>query len=660
MALLCAFGRPAFAPAATIGRVPAGARVVRVTINGEKAIGEGTLRRLMRLNPTHRFVLFPRYHEFYRDFLRADVQAIASYYVQQGFPDVTVADTVRVRPKSDPPEVEITLTISEGERETLAAVRLEGVTATTPEKLRESMVLHEGKPFTDLMVKVDRETIKNWYYEHGFPWVTVEAGQEVPREVTFLVHEHARAYFGEVSLAEGLDTLTTEPRVILRQVPFRPGDLFQSSQLAEYERRLYATGLFSNVHFSLPAESQVDSAHQFSVRVAVTERPFRYVEGGLDYDAVGLLVSTAKLGTHNIGGTARQLEGAGELGLSVRNLSKGSGHIISSSSLSLAGVEPWFLFPRTQASLGPVYDYRRVIGNELDRTSKVGMVFTLQRDLARKSRVGAKLSEFYLWHRPPPDSTGVQLVEGSENRLIDTSFDGDFRDNIFDPTRGTAIHGQLQYAGLGGKTNYLKGVAEQSWFVSLRSRMVLGVRVRGGTIGPLGTVAITDPGCGLDEERALLSRVNPLDRFRLGGATSVRGYAEQAIGAANPKDPTYPCALPIQAEFGQYNAGGLAELLLNIELRFRLSGRLGMAAFLDGGNVWAFTGDIAAGRLLPTTHRLEDNDMKYSAGIGIRVATPVGPFRLDYARKVGIPSDFAVGTPDRAPDRLQFALGSSF
>ena len=116
----------------------------------------------------------------------------------------------------------------------------------------------------------------------------------------------------------------------------------------------------------------------------------------------------------------------------------------------------------------------------------------------------------------------------------------------------------------------------------------------------------------------------------------------------------------MEADFGGYNAGGLAELLLNLEMRFRLSARFGMAAFLDGGNVWGLTSDISRGRLLPTSHRLEDNDMKYSAGVGLRVTTPVGPFRLDYARKIGIRSDSSISTTESAADRLQFALGASF
>lgn len=98
----------------------------------------------------------------------------------------------------------------------------------------------------------------------------------------------------------------------------------------------------------------------------------------------------------------------------------------------------------------------------------------------------------------------------------------------------------------------------------------------------------------------------PLDkRFYAGGGGSVRGFGYQRIG---PRDAQ-----------GRPNGGSsLAEG--SVELRQRVSGNLGMVAFLDAG---------AVGQ----TIRPDVGEMRYGAGLGLRYATAIGPLRLD----VGVP-----------------------
>ena len=80
--------------------------------------------------------------------------------------------------------------------------------------------------------------------------IRVEADQEIPQQITYFIEEHARARFGSVTVLDSASALATRQRVILRNAPFKSGDLFQSSLLSEYERRLYSTGLFTSVSWS--------------------------------------------------------------------------------------------------------------------------------------------------------------------------------------------------------------------------------------------------------------------------------------------------------------------------------------------------------------------------------------------------------------------------
>ncbi len=94
------------------------------------------------------------------------------------------------------------------------------------------------------------------------------------------------------------------------------------------------------------------------------------------------------------------------------------------------------------------------------------------------------------------------------------------------------------------------------------------------------------------------------ERFFAGGGGSVRGYGFQEAG-------------PIDDNGNPEGGSSIAEI--NVEARQRLTEKLQLALFTDGGAVYDsetpdFSGDFLVG-----------------AGAGIRYATPVGPIRLDVA-----------------------------
>ena len=111
------------------------------------------------------------------------------------------------------------------------------------------------------------------------------------------------------------------------------------------------------------------------------------------------------------------------------------------------------------------------------------------------------------------------------------------------------------------------------------------------------------------------ARVPLFQRLFAGGSTSVRGYERRHLG---PKDNP--------AMFGQDRdpepIGGNALFETGVELRFPIRGNFRGTAFVDAGNVWDDQGDIAL------------DDLRYTPGLGIRYVTPIGPVRLDAARRM--------------------------
>jgi outer membrane protein insertion porin family len=90
--------------------------------------------------------------------------------------------------------------------------------------------------------------------------------------------------------------------------------------------------------------------------------------------------------------------------------------------------------------------------------------------------------------------------------------------------------------------------------------------------------------------------------------------------------------------------GGRASVALSAEFLFPLPGTgndqtIRSFLFLDGGNVF--------------NSRVEWNQLRYSAGIGLNWLSPIGPLKLS----VGYPLR---KRPGDDPQRVQFQIGSAF
>jgi outer membrane translocation and assembly module TamA len=67
-----------------------------------------------------------------------------------------------------------------------------------------------------------------------------------------------------------------------------------------------------------------------------------------------------------------------------------------------------------------------------------------------------------------------------------------------------------------------------------------------------------------------------------------------------------------------YPTGGNALLLGGVEMRYNLTRAFQVATFLDTGNVYPETRDLAL------------SDLRWSTGLGLRYRTPIGPIRVDW------------------------------
>jgi outer membrane protein assembly factor BamA len=187
----------------------------------------------------------------------------------------------------------------------------------------------------------------------------------------------------------------------------------------------------------------------------------------------------------------------------------------------------------------------------------------------------------------------------------------DRRSDPFDPIGGWFASSNLELSrpSLGSDLSFLKGFLQFYQFQPVGRGIIVASAARMG-------LART-----YDGQDLLFS-----ERFFAGGATSVRGYRQDDLGPRNAFDEA---------------AGGMALLVVNEELRFPVYRWLRGVGFVDLGNVYDTVGAISFG------------DLQIGVGAGVRLDTPVGLFRVD----------FAVPANPRSFDpkwKIHFGLGHAF
>jgi len=117
--------------------------------------------------------------------------------------------------------------------------------------------------------------------------------------------------------------------------------------------------------------------------------------------------------------------------------------------------------------------------------------------------------------------------------------------------------------------------------------------------------------------------IPPEQRFYAGGPNDVRGFDRNELGPVVyviPQSAVGPVINPDSVRVAA--TGGNRIAVANVELRVPspvLGSRLRLAAFVDAGGVWQRGSNQRAAII------------RVTPGIGLRVATPLGPARLDVA-----------------------------
>jgi translocation and assembly module TamA len=389
----------------------------------------------------------------------------------------------------------------------------------------------------------------------------------------------------------------TNPRWVARLAPWRSGKVYTPDDVAELERRLLDTGVYSAVTVSLAPKSDAQGLRPVIVSLA-DRAPARISLGGSysTHDGPG---ANASYSIYNRLGRADTITIAAQYAAIMKRLDL---------DLSL----PHWRAPQHTLDLGAsVYQDDTTAYRERD----AGVHADLQHRFGKDSYFTYGLS--------------LDASDNNEKTLVDGQIVGirrklfyvaglarlylDRSDDPLDPKHGWRLDGRVEPTYGMGDSNpiYAKAQAQVSGYLSLESSStdVLAGRLLFGSILS-GDVNLDVPAA---------------HRFYAGGAGSVRGYGYQQVG------PRFPDNTPI---------GGESVVEASAELRHKLTRQLGIVGFVDAGAVG-------------TTRYPDYKNASIGAGVGVRYDLGFGPLRAD----IGVPVNRRHGD---APFQVYISIGQAY
>lgn len=651
-------------------------RLARLEVSGNAAFSTRELKRVLRLQ--ERDWRQPLSAPSYRpELVDMQLRQLRGWYRQRGFHAMTARlDSVGV--DGDVGDI-LYISIDEGPRTFIDEVEIQGAPPLTEGELRRVLNLVEGRPspadvngFGEDIYRMRR---LYWARAHLRTVITPRlqiTATEGDRHSARIVYEVSPGPPYTVAAVEVRGARSTREDLITREVRLAEGEPFGWDEVELTRQSLLRTALFRDV--SLTPTDWDTSAHRATLLIRVTERKPAFYELGVGFGSRERIRTQAAWGHNNLWGSGQRLQ------LRLRGYWNVE-EIIGSARAFGDGDLNWradllysnpHLFGRRYPLDVNVFGKRETRGESGLIQTVAGVLVGSQRrdDLHWTNRLDLSLRVIDPDVHPlaPGDLQEDFVAAGitaTQTRSIIHSLFYEARDDVFNPGRGYHATSQIELAGglLAGDNSFLK------WSGSLQryTRVLGGVlasRVRVGAVRPYGA-----------SRRRGSDGVPYDDRFFAGGAFSVRGYRDNALGPqitdrSELDEIGWGSDVPLPDDPAR---GGSYQLITNLEWRFPLPlldrWRLSSVVFWDGGNTWENSGDIrlkgfrwrsyAGDPEDPASTKLWD--YRYSVGTGLRLDTPFGPFRLD----LGVPLKRAryQGLQRTVVDdrwRLHFSLGHIF
>lgn len=586
--------------------------------------------------------------EFANDRLR-----LLLYYRRRGFPGASVDTALAPAGKGG---VNVRFSIREGTPVRLAGLVILGLDSVArAAQITDGLPIVPGDRFDRTQVDAAIDLIARRLRNTGYPAVAARSVYAVSADAraaydTILVTPGAETRFGALRIA-----VTPAPgkrqrvpnRMVKRIVGIDSGALFREQSIIDAQRALYETDAFTHVGISLDSATGYRAASDSiaPVDIVLAENVMHAARLGGGYGTLDCFRATAEFDDYNF------LEGARRITVQARVSKIGVGKPLDGAPqlcpqatrdpystrlnyyLGTTLRQPVFFGLRTVPTL-TAYTSRVSQYNAYVRTTTIGGIASVQyKRWARTPVTIGYTMDFGRTEAQPALFCAVFNLCAAEDRqrvqqnqrlgVLNAVVVHDASNNAFAPTRGSITRFELRHsspvvlsqAGLQFNT----ALADMSQYVNVGGGNVLALHLRAGAV--FG--------------RSFLAAANfipPQERLYAGGPNSVRGFAQNALGAVTYIAPSYQVDTTADGIFFRFRSrtteprrvvpvGGNTLAVVNAELRLRspiFPDVLQFAVFTDAGDVWN----------RGTANTFGGVQIRVTPGVQVAALTPVGPARI--------------------------------
>lgn len=566
----------------------------RITFVGNKQFDGEQLRQILKTKERGLFTWITKSGRIDREILEEDLQSIVKQYRNYGYLRAKIAkvEYYDLGKSGNRERLHMRVTIDEGPRYRVRHVSFGSLNVYTPRELEPGLSMLDGDVYSLQKVSDDVTMIRKYYGAKGYAdadvrpdiaEVGVKADGERLIDIRYDVNEGGRYVVGRVNVR---GNTKTKQHVILRELPFKPGQLLNSVDLETAEKRLKNLGYFDAVsvsqgmsrgsgHRDINVDVHETMTGNFTFGVAFSSVENVYLYANIvqsNFDIKGLLNGVF------VGGGQR-LAVSGKLGTEYQ-------------SASIYLLEPWFM-DRKLALGNEVYFSNSSYMSDYYRQTNYGYDISLRKALGDMHSVkfDYRLERYNL----DPESYAPPFFRENEGDYTRShfrfSYAYDSRDAVITPRKGGNFELYAGYSGPGSTVQtytvgssgsyYLNGIWDTIWSVNY-------------AVETVDTV---------DDNKDV-----PLfERCYLGGPNNLRGFRYHDVGMVNP------------ALAGDETMGGKSSAYAQFELTLPLVETVRLALFVDVGFVHAKSFDFAM------------NQFAADYGIGLRINLPMGPLAVDYA-----------------------------
>lgn len=492
-----------------------------------------------------------------------------------GYPDAKLK--VRFEPLRQRERVRLVFVVTPGPRVNIGRVEVAGL----PEALAGLAAplrakLKTGARCADPTVEQARLDLENALREAGHPRasVRVAAHRVAPdrADLEITAQPGGRYRFAGVRVSGVPDDLA---RLARRSADIPPGRIYSPARVERARDNLRRLQLFRQIRLrTVPVDSTDADSDSLLVLADLREakpRTYRLGAGSWSDEPWRL---TGFWRHRNLFGGGRSFEISGEISRHLRSL-----------ETTLAW--PALLTPRSRSELTLGTSWEDEDSYTLTE-SRLETAHLFPLGSRSTLRLSAELSSVEYRDRVI-DRDAFRADDGMQLVLLGRLYQ-DRSDDLLDPTRGYRANLDLALSPPGQLSSapFWSAELDLSAYRPLPGGLVLAARATAGAAGPLGDAV----------------DLLPNRRFYAGGVNTMRGFKRRRLG-------------PLDAAGDPLGGDRLA--LAGSELRVPVVGPLGMALFVDGGQ-------------LKEHGRSQVGDRwRTAVGTGVFVSTPVGPVRLDWA-----------------------------